>query len=149
MPAAQSTDLGKVAIALAIGYGVVKIAGVLDDDDRDQPGGEVTPGTGDQRPATITTQDALSYAQQINTALYGNWGPFQRPWEYDADAGRILMQMQVTNDVYLLMNAYGDSGGTVLHHMTLSEVIAELLDANVKAAVNSDYELKGITVRWA
>lgn len=111
-----------------------------------QPGGNVTPGAEDNRPATLTLSAAGALADAIEQAVWGG-GLIAQPWERDADFAAALMVPQTTADVRLLMNSYGERG-TVLSPLTLSATVSTYLDSDYKSAVNRDYEAKGIQIRW-
>lgn len=143
MSAQSNTNWGQVAIAGAIVIGIGTLVGAYK---KDKPGGDVEPGASDDRPATIDEVDAEVIAEALRFAFWGT-GIFQRPWEYDVEAGLDLMLAQVTDDVQLIMNAFG-THGPPLAQLTLAETVAKFLDADVKAEVNADYEAKGITIRW-
>jgi hypothetical protein len=112
----------------------------------DNPGGDVTPGTGDDRPATFTPSDAGVLADRIFNDVWGG-GLVATPWEKDEDFAATLMVPKVTNDVRMLMNAYG-SRGDLFSPQTLAETVADYLDADLRQAVADDYAAKGITIRF-
>lgn len=120
-----------------------KVLGFFEDE---QPGGDVTPGTGDNRPATLNESEALALADRIYTDFWPG-GLIALPFEYDEDIGAALMVCRVTNDVRLLMNAYGERG-EILNPQNLTETIARFLDNDIRRAVNNDYAAKGITIRF-
>jgi len=131
---------GLVAAGLFVAY---KFADLFGDED---PGGNVTPGQGDNRPATFDLATAGALADVIDVAFNGN-SPILSPWENDEAAAGALMLCQVTNDVRLLMNAYG-TRGQILSPLTLAQAVASLLDDDYRAAVNADYRAKGITITF-
>lgn len=141
---AQSNDklvtYGIIGAALVVAY---KFTDLFSDPD---PGGDVTPGTGDTRPATFDRATAGALADVIDVAFNGN-GPILSPWENDEAAAGALMLCQVTNDVRLLMNAYG-TRGQILSPLTLAQAVSSLLDNDYRAAVNADYLAKGITITF-
>lgn len=112
----------------------------------DEPGGNVTPGTGDDRPATLNEAEARALADRIYSDFWPG-GLIALPYENDEDAGAALMVCAVTADVRLVMNAYGDRG-TVLSPMNLAETVATYLDNDVRQVVNADYMAKGIAIRF-
>ena len=114
--------------------------------DVDPAGGGDNPNQGDPRPATLTQAQAGQIADGIKDAVWGG-GLIASPWENDEQFGALLMQCQVSNDVNLLMNAYGVYG-QVLSPMNLSQTVTEYLDGDVKAVVNADYDAKGIIYNW-
>jgi len=131
---------GLLAAGLFVAY---KFAGLFGDE---EPGGNVTPGQGDNRPATFDLATAGALADVIDVAFNGN-GPILSPWENDKSAAGALMLCEVTNDVRLLMNAYG-TRGQILSPLTLAQAVASLLDDDYRAAVNADYRAKGITITF-
>jgi len=110
------------------------------------PGGEVDPAPGDNRPATLTTSDARALADRIAVAVWGT-GIVVNPFEDDADFAAALMVCNVTNDVRLLMNEYGNVG-PITNRLNLTETVVAYLDADLRAAVNADYRAKGITITF-
>jgi hypothetical protein len=145
----QRDDIGtgmKIAGILAALFLVKDILAAVGLGPDVQPGGVVDPGTGDTRPATLTTQDAEVIADALEVDFYPG-GLVTLPWENDADAAAQLVKAQNTNDVRLLMNAWG-TRGTVLSPMTLAQTVAYYLDADYRQAVNGDYQAKDITIRF-
>ena len=119
---------------------------------RPDPGGNVTPGTGDTRPATLDDATAQTAADAIDVAIWGS-GIIEQPWE---DEGAVITAMklaQVTNDVRLIENKYGYRGTDTaqLTHTApdLAGTIEKYLSDSDKAAINSDYQAKGITIQFA
>jgi len=112
----------------------------------DNPGGTVTPGLGDTRPATLDAVSANTLADRIEVAVWGT-GAVEAWTEDEEEVASCLMVCRVTNDVRLLMNAYG-SRGTHFNKLNLTETVVEYLDNDYRAAVNADYQAKGITINF-
>ena len=110
----------------------------------DSPGGSVTPALGDTRQATLDTVTANALADRIEVAVWGS-GAVEAWTEDEEEFAACLMVCQVTNDVRLLMNAYGNRG-THFDKLNLVETVAAYLDDDYRAAVNADYLAKRITI---
>ena len=113
---------------------------------KDLPGGYVPPNPGSSAPATLTIAQANAIADAIEQAVWGG-GVVASPWENDALFAEQLMRAQNDADVGLIMNTYGERG-TILAPLTLAETVASYLDPDYRAAVNLDYEQKGINLQW-
>lgn len=142
-----STDSNGLVKLVAIGAGVVILDKVVGIFTPDKPGGDVTPGTGDNRPATFDVATARALADRLESDFWPG-GLIALPFEYDEDAAATLMQCQVTNDVRLLMNEYGTRGTAIFERYNLTETVVKFLDNNYRDAVNADYQTKGITIRF-
>jgi len=81
-----------------------------------------------------------------NNFGYSAWWP--QLYEYDEAVGTTLKEMKNDMDVAALICAYGEKDCDILATCTLPEVVANLLDTDIKAAVNADYRNKGITFQW-
>jgi hypothetical protein len=86
----QLTRLAMIGGGLYVAH---EVLGLFTHED---PGGSVTPGGGDTRPATMDAVTARVLADRIAVAFYGD-GLVVRPWEYDEDAAAALMVPLVTD----------------------------------------------------
>lgn len=140
----MATDSNSLFRLAAIGVGVVLIDKVFGLFAPEKPGGDVPPGTGDDRPATINAAEAQALADRLYENLIGDqWIP--RPWEYDGDAAATLMQCKVTRDVRLVMNAYATIG---FIGRNLTNDVVSFLDSDYRAEVNANYTTKGIQIQF-
>lgn len=135
---------GKGLIVAGAAYGVYRIFRT----DNDNSGGttdEITTG-GDN--FTYPPHQYQLYADMFEAAWLS--GPFGVT-EDDTAMGAILMEMQTTDDVIALNNAFGTRnvyGWTFLSGGNLSQIVHKYLDNDVKAKVNEDYALKNIAWQW-
>jgi hypothetical protein len=81
-----------------------------------------------------------------NNFGFSAWWPML--WEYDVAVGNTLKEMNNDMDVAALICAYGEKDCDILTTCTLAEVVANLLDDDIKAEVNQNYRSKGITFQW-
>lgn len=143
----RQSNIAQWAVPAVIAVGLYFAYDALFGDE--QPGGDAPPlpeDEADPRPATLTLSRANQLADQIEVAVHGS-APVQTPWEDDEAFAAALMQCEVTADVRLLMNTYGERG-TILSPLSLSETVAAYLDEDYIAAVNADYLSKGIAIQW-
>ena len=131
---------------VALGAAVLLADKVLGFFTPDNPGGNVTPGTGDDRPATMNEAEARALADRIEADVWGT-GVVEAWFEDDEDFAATLTECKVTNDVRLLMNVYGNRG-THFVRPNLTETVVEYLDAEFRDAVNENYRRKGINIRF-
>jgi len=127
----------------AIVYGVVKVVGFLTPA---KPGGDVPPATGDTRPATLSPPDADLIAEALAIAFYGDT-MIESIGEDEEEVIRCMKNAQVTNDVFVLANAFGYRGPW-LSQRNLFQAIQAYLEPEDKAAINTDYAAKRITIRF-
>jgi hypothetical protein len=81
-----------------------------------------------------------------NNFGYSAWWPML--YEYDVAVGNTLKEMNNDMDVAALICAYGEKDCDILTTCTLPEVVANLLDNDIKDEVNANYRSKGITFTW-
>lgn len=135
-----------VGPAIIVGGLLMLADKVLGDGKDETPGGDVDPNGGDDRPATLSDVDATTIADGIFVAVWGD-GLFESITEDEAAVVALMELAQVTNDVRLIYNAYG-LRGTVTSKLTLPETLAAYLERSDLDAINADYQVKGITIRF-
>ncbi len=141
----NNADLLKMGLLVLAVYKISDAFGK--DDPDDQPGGDAPPAEQtDMRPATINAVQAATIADAIQVDVFGS-GMIQTPWENDDDFAIQLMKAQNTNDVRVIMNAYGRRGSALVDY-NLPQTVAIFLDDDRKQAVNADYFTKGIEIAW-
>ncbi len=88
-------------------------------------------------------------ADAIEAAIWGTW--YLPSWtENDETIGAILMQMQTTDDVCALNNAFGTRFRGVIFKDggNLAQTLQAYLDKSVKNKVNEYYYSRGIQWFW-
>ena len=135
----------------AIGVGLLGLAAVLiynklfpgPPDPRNGPAGIVDPAKDDARPATFTTAQAAGLANAFYAAIYAGF------FNEDEEVMRhILLQCQVTNDVKLLINAYGTRSTVATMALDLPGAVAAYMPVDMILGVNLKYAQRAINYRF-
>lgn len=116
-----------------------------------RPGGDVSPAVatnadGSPQTANMTQQQANAIADGIEAALYGT-GLVMDIGEDEATVVDLMELCTNDADVYLVMNAYG-ARGSWLWSITLAAAISKYLSASDRAEINSNFQSKGIAIRF-
>lgn len=138
---ADPLRLALAAGAAFVGWKVYRFFYPAAPDPGSGPAGEVDAlpqPEADKRPATLTEGEAVAIAAGLWTAFYDSFG------EDEAAAAMLLGRARVTDDVRLIVNAYGTTSSVFTPDKTLPEAVRRYLSASDIAAVNEDYREKGI-----
>jgi hypothetical protein len=147
-------DIAKIGLIAYLGYKVVNaIEGFGGGGKGDAEGASHTSQAFDcenfdYSKASFLAQTYEQLADRLEADFYpdalGGWT------ENDHDIGNVLMQMQKNEDVAALICAYNvrGRGYIIREYYNLPQAVARYLDEDVKAAVNADYQRKGLNFRW-
>lgn len=145
----QAAALLPWVVAGGILWGVYRFFNPDGPDPGDGPAGPVDPLDpndpvhGDRRPATFTSAQAVGLANAFYAAVYGGF-----IGEDENAMVRILTLCEVTDDVRLLINAYGSRETLGTMELDLPGAVVAYLEPAQIAAVNSDYAGKSIIYRF-
>lgn len=132
-----------VAIAIFVGYKLIKLFQFFGPPDTTAPGSQNAPAP--QGEKSFTDSFYEDNADAIEVAI---WGGLDL-WENDEAVGEILKAMQTDRDFWELKKAYGVRGeGIVIQkYYNLVQTLEMYLDEDVAEEVNQNWQSKGMTSR--